>query len=225
MSYRKAVFAVCLRIGVAALASVVLVGAMSRSAVADTFVNVDSSVSGPMQLSVLGSSYVGGQWVFDLQAVNTSASPLTNVNWVQQFVWDETGAPSSIAALTWDNVGQDWISDIPSDTFALTSASSPYAVSYFPMSSGITLHSYAQSSPYVTPSASVNSSDSLPAVGLGNFSGSETKDFTIYCSANDFTPAVTGYFVAAVPEPSTLALFVAGGMGLVGYVWRRKRAT
>ena len=30
-------------------------------------------------------------------------------------------------------------------------------------------------------------------------------------------------FVAAVPEPSTFALLVVGGAGILGYAWRRRR--
>ncbi len=71
--------------------------------------------------------------------------------------------------------------------------------------------------------ATVQSTDYCPAVPLGNFAPGASESFTVTCPANAFDPQVTGFFVVPVPEPSTFALLIAGGVGLLGCVWRRKR--
>ena len=53
-----------------------------------------------------------------------------------------------------------------------------------------------------------------------------TNSYSLASSRSDFiNPSnnsdMIGFRVATVPEPSTLALFIAGAVGLLGYVWRR----
>ena len=48
----------------------------------------------------------------------------------------------------------------------------------------------------------------------------DTNNDTITFSTNGFSPFV----LAAVPEPSTLALLGVGAVALIGWVWRRRNA-
>ncbi len=70
--------------------------------------------------------------------------------------------------------------------------------------------------------------------GVGFFSGAFTQGFSVdgteipFASqppTSPFSPTVTRKPVAPVPEPSTLLLFGAGILGLLGYTAHRKKGT
>ena len=176
MRCRKSLFSGCLRLGAAAFAAAMLMGQLSLSARASTFQTVDvQNSSGPMSLSGPTNDpvYTDGGWTFDLVATNTSATQsLTNVNLVEEFVWDVS---SSTTALNWDNVLHQW--SLGEETFSLDGVSGGSlnpSFSLDPSNVNIPL-SWA----YSPGPDSVSNTDSVPAIGLGDFAPGQVKDFTL----------------------------------------------
>jgi len=58
--------------------------------------------------------------------------------------------------------------------------------------------------------------DSIPGIDLRRFCARSLETFTIYANANNIHFDTAGYFVAPVPEPSTIALLGVGAGLLPG---------
>jgi hypothetical protein len=207
------------------LASLVLVAALAASASASTFHMVDAQTNtGDMIIAVdqAQSSYSGGQWHFALTATNTGTQTYNDVNLVGQFLWDTATSPQT--ALTYSN-SNSWKSG--ADLFSFASYAigagpnmSPVPFLWTDANTPLTWGSVA-GSPSQQP-ATISSSDTLPAIPLGNFGPGASETFTLNCAVpNYFVPDVVGLFVA-VPEPSTFVLLLAGGAGLLVFIRRRR---
>jgi hypothetical protein len=208
-----------LRIGATVFGSVLLMGALSLSARASEFNMVDAqTASGDMVLDLLSYSNTNSQYTFTLQAANTGSQTYNDVDLVEQFVWDNS-SPSNEVPLTWSTPNQNWTN--ASDTFAISGATGGTLTSFLLSDANTPLTWSKTGNP-----ETVQSTDVMPAIALGSFGPGATQDFTMTCPSN-FPPDVVGFFVAApnaVPEPSTFVLLTVGGLGLLGYRWRRRLA-
>ncbi len=87
----------------------------------------------------------------------------------------------------------------------------------------LTLNSQQFSDFNCTPSANFGRG-SYPLIAFGSMSGSLGSNTSGTIDGLPATLAVQGndLVVNVVPEPSTLALFAAGVLGLVGWAWRQR---
>jgi hypothetical protein len=217
MSCRKS--SVCY-VGVGVLGSLIALAAMSLPARAATYHMVDAQTNtGGMVLSGTGNNS-GGQSTITLIASNTGTQTYNDVNLVFQFVWDAATAPETALGFTSSN---SWAGS--GDTFSVGSYSigagpslSPIA---FPHSNADTPLTWGGNLSQAL--ATVQITDSFPAIPLGNFAPSATESFTLICPSNIAKADVVGFFVT-VPEPSSIVLALFAGAGLLGYGWRRRSA-
>jgi hypothetical protein len=205
-------------------ATVALLSAMTLSARASTFHMVDSqTASGDMTIALLSHSQTGSQWTITLKATNTGSNTYNNVNLVEQFVWDQVTMPEPAltyaSSNSWSGTGS-----IASDSFTFTG----YGLGANPATTPLVPFPWTNANTPLTwggtPSqglATVSSTDTLPAIPLGNFGPLATESFNLAYTANNFNADILGFYVA-VPEPSTVALLVFSGIGLFGYVRRRR---
>jgi hypothetical protein len=222
MRRRLSSISACRHVGLVVLGSLIVLAAMSLPARAATYHMVDAQTNtGGMVLQLLSNSYSGGQWTFGLQASNTGTQTYNDVNLVFQFAWDTATTPRP--SLTFASSNSWTLSG--SDSFSIGS----YAVGAGPSQSPIAFPHSNADTPLTWGGdafqglATVQATDSFPAVALGSFPPSATQSFTLVCPANNFNPNLVGFFVA-VPEPSSIALVLCAGAGLLGYGWRRRSA-
>jgi hypothetical protein len=204
-------------------ASLALVSAMSLSARAAAYHMVDAdTATGDMTIGVVSSSYSGGKWNFTLKATNTGSNTYNDVNLMLQFVWDKATSPESALTYTNSNSWGGTVNSV-SDSFSF----SGYGIGANPPTTPLVPFPWTNANTPLTWStgsqslATISATNTLPTVPLGNFGPGATENFNLACPSNNFTPDVLGFYVA-VPEPSTIALLVFGGVGLFGYVWRRR---
>ncbi len=219
MHYRKFLILRSLRIAATLFVSAMLMAALALSARASTFQMVDAQTnSGDMVLNYFGgASYNAGQWTIPLQASNTGSQTYNDVNLVEQFVWDNSNGTNELP-LAWSTANQNWTNSVP-ETFAMSNATGG-TLTPFLLSDANTPLTWSKTGNPET----VLSTDVVPAIALGNFGPGATQNFTLTCPASPgFPPDVVGFFVA-VPEPLTVALLAVGGVALLGYRWRRRRA-
>jgi hypothetical protein len=211
------------RLAAVTLAGLVLtVGLFAGTAQASTYYTVDDALSGPMHLGLQGAPAIGydaNLWTFNLRATNTGAETLNDVYFVQQFMWDYPGFQN---AFTWDNTNKLW--RYPSDDWTLKTWDAVPEQNGLMSMSRTNVDTPLSWTKFGTL-ATVTENDLLPAISLGNFAGGQFKDFNLYTAAPTSRPFDTvGFFVAlTVPEPSTLGLLGAGGLGLLAWAWRRRR--
>jgi hypothetical protein len=212
----------CRRAGLSILGSLVVLSAIGAPVRAATYHMVDSQTNtGDMRIDMLGYSYGSGQWNFNLKASNTGSQTYNDVNLVFQFVWDTATTPrpslTFASSNSWALGSTDSLS-IASYSVGAGPSQSPFA---FPHSDADTPLTWGDGA--FQSVATVQATDSFPALALGNFTPGATENFTLVCPANNFNPNLVGFYVA-VPEPSSIALAMFAGAGLLGYAWRRRQS-
>ena len=155
-----------------------------------------------------------------MTASNTGSQTYNDVNLVGQFVWNNNN-PANEVPLNY-TAYNTWANGTP-DNFSISSyaicAGPSTAPVLFPWTDADTPLTWTRTG---NP-ATVSSSDSFPAIPLGDFGPGATENFSLNCPSDYFDPDAVGFFVA-VPEPSTFVLLMVGGAGLLGYLWRRRGA-
>jgi len=153
---------------------------------------------------------------YTIQVKNISANNYTNVHIVIPFQWNldvinETTVTGAVAG-TWDNTGAKWDNGgygIKITNYAYLTQMSDTDIS---MSWPLTVPDV-----YMAVNASINGTDSVPNVYVGDLNSGQTVSFNVDI---DFTPGFvptefTGYFVKPVPEPTTIGLLAISAMGLL----------
>jgi len=200
------------------LAAVVCSVVLAASASAGTYYTVDSELGGPMQLGFLSSSYDNGlnRWTLNMSATNTGASPLADVHFVMQFIWDLTEQPPA-PAFAWNDSAKIW--EYPAKQWYWDMYGVAGQNLLMPLSRAVVDTPLSWTEPGLQ-TAYVQATDSVPAFALGDFAGGQMKTFTMYADVpTQFNFNAAGYFVAAVPLPA------AAGMGLLaacGILLRRR---
>jgi hypothetical protein len=193
----------------AVMAMSLLLGAYSAKA-AILWQNIDSNfqiLNNPDTNSADPKSYI-------VQVKNNSLTNFTNVYLIVPFSWVVDDLPATVAvASTWNNTTSMWdngTNTIEINNYAyLTQMSDTDISGSWPLSAN-------EPSTLANP-ASINGTDKVPNVYVGNINAGQTVSFIVNI---DFTPGFVpveflGYFVQAVPEPSTIGLLAISAIGLL----------
>jgi hypothetical protein len=211
------------------IATIAILSAMSISAnAAQLYHMVDvQTATGDMVLTLddTATSYsnVTKQWNYTMVASNTGSNTYKDVNLMLQFVWDQATNPRS--ALTYTN-SNSWGGIVNSNTDS--TSFSAYGIGANPTTTPLLAFPWSIADTPLSWNvpgknlATVSSTDTFPTVPLGDFGPGATETFTLTGpTPSYFLPDIVGLYVA-VPEPSSIMLSVVSGIGVLGYVWRRR---
>jgi hypothetical protein len=229
MRNRGALVVGCRQIGVLFIASTLVIGGLSQSFGAISYTDTaDAEFGGPMAVTGFSGSYSTGLYTDYLTITNTGGQTLPDIQLAIPFVWANELSPGNEQAMTWNTSSGTWTRVSPAYNFSFSSymigAGSSTAPVLFPMSSSDMPTSSA--APMGGETATVLASDLVPDMDLGAFSAGQSKVLTLNFPSNiptDVRADLGAYFLEPVPEPSTFALLAAGGAGLLGCIWRRRR--
>jgi autotransporter-associated beta strand protein len=144
---------------------------------ASAFRSVDADGgNGPLELVLTGYELTNPR-ALHLKATNSSSvETLRNVCFVQSFVWDAANAANKVA-FAWNNAERCWTLGAKTyKTWGVLGQNSLMAMDRDMIDTPLSL---------TIPNgnaATVEVTDSLPAIGLGDFAPGQAKDFTLYIS-------------------------------------------
>lgn len=227
MRNRGALVVGCRQIGVLLIASVLVIGGFSQSFGAISYTKTaDAAFGGPMTLTAT-SSAAGLVYTVSSTVSNTGLQTLPDIEFVIPFAWANQVSPGNEQALTWNTSSGSWTRVSPAYNLVLSDYSLNAGASTAPVLFPLNITDVPTSlpAPGGGEMANVLAGDSVPGIDLGSFAPGQSKTLVLTFPSNIPTHLDFGaYFLAPVPEPSTLALLSAAGIGLLTYSWRRRWA-